>query len=76
MNVGAILAAVGVVVAVFAPPAWAAPGYGSDCIMPSVRQCRLVPDGDGPHLVEQYCPGAGWIDVFDPCLSRFGPYGR
>ncbi|CAJ1502643.1 hypothetical protein MU0083_002984 [[Mycobacterium] kokjensenii] len=66
------LAALGLTM--FAPPAQATPGYGSDCILPSVEQCRLLPDADGPHMVERYCPGVGWINVFAPCTSRFGPY--
>lgn len=61
----------------FAAPAQATtPGYGDDCLMPSVSECRILPDSDGPHMVEQYCPGQGYISVFAPCVSRFGPYGR
>ncbi len=60
----------------FATPAQASPGYGDDCLMPSVETCRILPDPDGPHMVEQYCPGQGYISVFAPCVSRFGPYGR
>ena len=68
----AVLVALGV--AVFAPPARATPDPNARCILPSVTQCRLLPDADGPHMVEQWCAGRGWIDVFAPCPSRFGPY--
>ncbi|MEB3021106.1 hypothetical protein [[Mycobacterium] crassicus] len=55
-------------------PANATPGYGADCIMPSIKECRLLPDADGPHDVQRYCPGQGWINVFAVCRNRFGPY--
>lgn len=54
----------------------AAPGYGNDCILPSVSECRLMPDADGPHTVDRWCAGVGWVSVFTPCLSEFGPYSR
>lgn len=57
-----------------AAEASADPGYGSDCIRPSVSTCRLMPDADGPHVVQRFCAGKGWINVFEPCYSRFGPY--
>lgn len=62
---------------VLAAPASAEPGYGSDCILPSVSECRLVPDGDGPHLVQVWCPDEhSYVSVFAPCPSRYtGPYG-
>lgn len=65
--------AVGLVVAA---PASAEPGYGSDCIMPSVSECRLVPDGDGPHMVQVWCPDTNsYVSVFAPCPGRYtGPY--
>lgn len=66
--------AVGVVVAA---PAFAEPGYGSECILPSVPECRLVPEGDGPHMVQVWCPDTdSYVSVFAPCAGRdTGPYG-
>jgi hypothetical protein len=61
---------------VVAAPATAEPGYGSDCILPSVSECRLVPDGDGPHMVQVWCPDTNsYVSVFAPCPGRYtGPY--
>lgn len=60
----------------FAAPASAEPGHGSDCIMPSVNTCRLMPDASSPHVVQKFCPAqTGYVNVFDVCPSaRFGPY--
>lgn len=60
-----------------ATPASAEPVYGSECILPSVSECRLVPEGDGPHMVQVWCPDEhSYVDVFAPCPSRYtGPYG-
>lgn len=60
-----------------AAPASAEPGYGSDCMLPSVSECRLVPDGDGPHMVQVWCPDTNsYVNVFAPCPGRYtGPYG-
>lgn len=60
----------------FAAPAAAEPGYGSDCVLPSVSECRLVPDGEGPHMVQVWCPDTGnYVSVFAPCPGRYsGPY--
>lgn len=68
------IAVTGAALLYMAAPVKAEPGYGQDCIMPSVSECRLVPDADGPHDVEVYCPGQGYVNVFQVCRDAFGPY--
>lgn len=60
----------------FAATANATPGYGSDCQVPWVNTCRLMPDANGPHDIERWCPGQGYINIYAVCNNRFGPYSQ
>jgi len=66
---------VGVAMATYlVAPLKESPDPSGQCILPSITECRLLPDGNRPHTVERWCAGQGWINVFQTCRSQFGPY--